>query len=137
MTNQPLNLPQVGDTITIQLAIVLCKHFQLLPLVTRITANPQCYKDWIFDGASLLPDTLFSKLFHIPHLAEIALKHDLKYAYGELDNDAERYQADLTFRQELLNDGANPLLAWLMYKAVRIAGGKWLHTSFSWGFAKK
>ncbi len=130
-------LPDIGDTITTPRAIKLCEHYGFIPLTKRLKANPHHYKDWLFDGASLLPDTLFSKVFHIPHLIEIALRHDLKYAYGELGNTTERQQADLIFKQELLADGAHPLLAWLMYRAVRIAGGQWLHSSFSWGFAQK
>ena len=41
-------------------------------IVKRIDDQPGDFKDWIFDGASLLPDNLISKLFHIPHLIEIA-----------------------------------------------------------------
>ena len=92
--------------------------------------------DWIFDGASLVPDKLMAKLFHIPHLIEIPLKHDLKYAYGELGNEEERLRADHEFKQDLLVDGTHPLVAKGMFTLVRRCGNEKLKTSFSWGFAR-
>ena len=105
-------------------------------IVKRIDDQPGDFKDWIFDGASLLPDNLISKLFHIPHLIEIALKHDLKYAYGELGNEEERLRADQEFKQDLLADGTHPWVAEVMFKMVRLGGSEKLKTSFSWGFAR-
>jgi len=79
----------------------------------------------------------FSKVVGIPNLTEIALKHDLKYAYGAPGNKEEKLQADKEFELELLKDGASPEIAELMFKAVDIFGDGLMKTSFSWGFARK
>jgi hypothetical protein len=104
---EPITLPQVGDTIDTTLALKLCKHFSFDALAIRIQNNPENYNDWVFDGASMLPDKLFSKIFHIPNLVEVSLKHDLKYAYGESGNNSEKHQADLDFQHDLIADGAS------------------------------
>ncbi|WP_027147601.1 hypothetical protein [Methylobacter tundripaludum] len=85
----------------------------------------------------MIPDGLFSKVVGIPNLTEIALKHDLKYAYGAPGNKEEKLQADKEFELELLKDGASPEIAELMFKAVDIFGDGLMKTSFSWGFARK
>lgn len=46
-------------------------------------------------------------------------------------------KADKEFKGELLNDGASPEIAELMFKAVDIFGDGLVKTSFSWGFARK
>ena len=132
-----ITLPAVGNTISLDRARALCQHYGLAHLVTRITsARPGEFKDWVFDGASMLPDDQVAELFHIPHLIEIALKHDLKYAYGEPGNDNERLRADQDFRQDLLADGTNPVVAEAMFQSVRLGGSGVIKTSFSWGFAR-
>jgi hypothetical protein len=130
--------PAIGERITTARARVLCLELgaQFEYIVQRIDAAPGDFKDWIFDGASLLPDELVAKLFHIPHLIDIALKHDLKYAYGELGNEAERLRADQAFKQDLLADGADAWVAEAMFKSVRLGGSEYVKTSFSWGFAR-
>lgn len=85
----------------------------------------------------MLPDDLVAQYFHIPHLIEIALKHDLKYAYGEPGNNTERLQADQDFKQDLLADETNPLVAEAMFRSVRLGGSGLIKTSFSWGFARR
>jgi hypothetical protein len=133
-------IPAIGDTITTARARALCQDFgpKFKYIVDRIdTAQPDEFKDWIFDGASLLPDDLVAQFFHIPHLTEISLKHDLKYAYGEPGNDAERLRADEDFKQDLLDDGTNRPVADAMFKSVRLGGSGRIKTSFSWGFARR
>ena len=130
-----MKLPEIGDTITTEQAIQLCEHFGYKYLVDRLNNNPVDYKTWIFDGASMVPDQLFSKLFHIPNLVEIALKHDLKYAYGEQGNDTEKLRADLEFALDILNDGASPRMAKLMFAAVDSGGKEELNTPYSWAYA--
>ena len=93
-------------------------------------------KDWIFDGASMLPDKLMARLLRIPHLTEIALKHDLKYAYGELGNEEERLRADRELKEDLLADGTRRWLAETIFRIVRLSGSERWKTSFSWGFAR-
>jgi hypothetical protein len=131
-----MKLPKIGDTITTEYAKELCRHFGFDYLVERLEANPEDYKSWVFDGASMIPDRLFSKLFQIPNLTEIALRHDLKYAYGESGNKREKLRADLEFELEVLNDGASAEMAKLMFAAVDVGGKEILNTSFSWGFAR-
>lgn len=133
-----MDLPAIGATITTERARALCRErgaaFDYI--IERIEACPGDFKNWIFDGASLVPDHLAAKILHIPHLLEIALKHDLKYAYGELGNEAERLRADREFRADLIADGTNPLVAESLFAAVRLGGREELKTSFSWGFAR-
>ncbi|PHS39583.1 MAG: hypothetical protein COB07_05905 [Sulfurovum sp.] len=130
-----MTLPKIDDTITTEYAIKLCEHFGYKYLVTRLRENPNNYKDWVFDGASMVNDDIFSKLFHIPNLVEIALKHDLKYAYGEQGNKEEKLRADLEFELDLVNDGASPEIAKLMFVAVDKGGEESLKTKYTWAYA--
>ncbi|MBN2428248.1 MAG: hypothetical protein JXK94_07930 [Deltaproteobacteria bacterium] len=132
-----MNLPKIGDPVTTEYAIELCQHFGFDYLVERLEAYPEDYKEWVFDGASMIPDNLFSKLFKIPNLTEIALRHDLKYAYGASGDNREKLKADLEFALEVLNDGASAEMTKLMFTAVDVGGKEILKTSFSWGFARK
>jgi hypothetical protein len=135
---EKMTLPAIDETITTGRARDLCQHFGFVSLVQRIdAAQPNEFRDWIFDGASMLPDDLVARSFHIPHLIEISLKHDLKYAYGEPNNAAERLKADEEFKQDLLNDGAPPSVAEAMFKSVRLGGSGPIRTRFSWGFARR
>ena len=74
---------------------------------------------------------------NIPDILEVALKHDLKYAYGHPGNRAEKLRADLEFEIDLLNDGASPEIARIMFAAVDIGGSEILNTSYSWAFAQR
>lgn len=130
-------LPKVGDIINNERAKEICDHFGYTHLVERINAKPENYKEWTFDGASMIPDDTFAKMFNIPNLIEIALKHDLKYAYGESGNTAEKLQADQDFEQDLINDGASPVVAKFLFKSVDKFGKEEFKTPFSWAFAKK
>lgn len=133
-----MTLPEIGERITTARARALCLERGPMfdYIVKRIDANPDDFKDWIFDGASMVPDELASKLLHIPNLIAIALKHDLKYAYGELGNDAERLKADQEFKQDLLADGTDRLVAEAMFQAVRLGGSEHVKSRFSWGYAR-
>ena len=130
--------PSIGETITTDRARALGLELGAMfdYIVQRIDASPGDFKDWVFDGASMVPDELTAKLLHIPHLIDIALKHDPKYAYGELGNDAERLRTDQDFKQDLLADGADQLIAEAMFQAVRIGGSEHTKSRFSWGFAR-
>ncbi|CAG0943272.1 hypothetical protein BROC_02214 [Candidatus Brocadiaceae bacterium] len=130
-------IPKIGETITTNKALDLCRSFGIDYLIERIEINPEAFKDWVFDGASMIPDALFAQVFDIPSLTEIGLRHDLKYGYGELGNHQEKARVDEEFKQELLGDGASPTLAQLMYQAVDTFGGGPIATDFSWGFARK
>ncbi|PLY02549.1 MAG: hypothetical protein C0623_03550 [Desulfuromonas sp.] len=130
-----ITLPEIGETITTERAIELCRHYRFQYLVDRITAHPERYKSWRFDGVSMAPDGLFAWLFGIPNITEIALRHDLKYAYGEKGNTAERRAADLALKQEIKEDGGSAWIARVMFKAVNRFGKEKYQTSYSWAFA--
>ncbi len=132
-----MKLPKIGDTIGSNMALLLCEHFNLTYLVKRINDNPSIFRPWRFDGASMLPDGWWSRRFNIPNLTEIALRHDLKYAYGDLKNKKERLKADLEFTLELLADGASAWIAKTMLLAIIGGGSRWFRLSFTWGFARK
>jgi len=126
---------EIGDKITVERGLQLCEHFGYKHLAGRLKENPNNYKDWIFDGASMVPNKLFSRLFRIPNLTKIALKHDLKYAYGEKGNKTERLRADLEFTLDILNDGASPAMAKLILAVIDNGGAEKLNTSYSWAYA--
>ena len=130
-------IPSIGDVISVVRALEICRNYQFTYLVERLSDNQDAFKDWTFDGASILADKIFAKIFSIPNLIEIALRHDLKYAYGEFNNKSERLLADEQFRQDLLNDGCLSWVAQAMYLAVRAFGNFPIKTDFSWGFARK
>ena len=44
-----MDLPKIGETITTERAVELCKYFGLQSLVRRIELNPEAYKDWKLD----------------------------------------------------------------------------------------
>jgi len=129
-------LPQIGETITTQRALELCKHFSFDHLVKRLETDSDRFKSWEFDGCSMIPDKIASKLIGVPTLTEICLRHDLGYAYGEPKNKEERLKVDFTFGIELLEGGASASIAQMMFEGVRIGGGEF-GMSFSWAFARK
>ena len=100
------NFPQIGDMVTTEQALALCRDFGLDYLVERIECDPDKYKEWEFDGCSGLPDELMG-LFTGCDWKDITFKcclpHDLGYGYGEPGNEAERktdyysHQLNLTF----------------------------------------
>ena len=133
-----MQLPAIGETVTPSRGRDLCLHFGYTELADRIDHDPGAFKAFVFDGASMIPDRFVSQVAKIPHLTEIALRHDLKYAYGEPGNKEERERADAAFKKEVLEDGAAPFVAEAMYQAVRLFGDPPppFRTSFSWGFAR-
>ncbi|MFH0728861.1 MAG: hypothetical protein V2B19_21310 [Pseudomonadota bacterium] len=136
-----MQLPIIGDTITTDKAIMLCRHFSLDHLIRRIEADPGQYADWIFDGCSGLPDEIMG-FFTGCNWQDITyhccLTHDLRYAYGEKDNEAERKEADEELYHNLVNKaGMKAWCASAFLVAVRIGGVEDFGLSFSWGFAHK
>jgi len=123
-----MKLPEIGDTITTQKALELCAHFGLDYLVERINWNPDCYKDWTFDGCSGLPDEVMG-LFTGCHWKDITYKyclpHDLCYGYGEPGDDIEREWVDVKFYSDLVTKaGMSKWLASAFLAAVRIGGAE-------------
>jgi hypothetical protein len=131
-----VELPEIDDLITTQRALKLCALYGFDHLVERIEENPELFKEWRFDGCSMTPDAVLSKLLKVPSLTEICLRHDLGYAYGDPGNEKERLKVDRIFQNELLNAGAGEFTAIAMFEAVRAGGREELCLSFSWSFAR-
>ena len=130
------DIPKIGDIISTGKALELCDYFGLITLAKRIVDNPDIFKPWKFDGCSMMPDHIVSRLINVPALTEICLKHDLKYAYGEPGNNEERLRADYELGVDLLRGGASAEVSLLFFTGVQAGGGE-LGLSFSWGFARK
>jgi hypothetical protein len=132
--------PEIGEVVSTEWALDLCKHFGLDYLVERISANLNKYRAWKFDGVSCMPDELLGFFFKldwkdITYLC--ALPHDLAYAYGEKGNEEERKQADVKLYNDLIDIGMKEWCAKAFLEAVRIGGAEAFGTSFTWGFAFK
>jgi len=138
-------LPSIGDTINTVRALDLCRSYvaagriEFVYLETRLSAvPPQSFKDWTFDGVSVTWDAGFAALWNVPNITEIALRHDLKYAYGEIGpgEDQERKRADQELMNEVIQDGGNQTLALAMFGSVQLFGGSKGKQLWSWGFAR-
>lgn len=136
-----MQLPEIGDIITSDRAIELCRHFNLDYLVERIGQASDAYKDWEFDGVSCLPDELAAMILGVDDKTlthGCALPHDLAYAYGEPGNNEEKKAADIKLREDLISKAKmNKFWAEIFYRAVRIGGVEELGRSFSWAFARR
>lgn len=131
-----MQIPKIGDTITNDIAIELCLHYGFDEIVQRIKHSPSMFKPWVFDGASgINDDALIGQLLGIPNIIEIALKHDLQYAYGVLNDRYARKAADMRLKQDILDDGGAELVAQSAYFSVRL-GGDVPNTGYQWGFAR-
>lgn len=129
-------LPKIGEVVTTERALELCVHYDLNYLAERIEDNPDHFKEWEFDGCSMTPTEVVSKIIKVPSLAEICLRHDLGYAYGDPGNEEERLMVDRQFQSELLNAGASEYVAKTMFNAVREGGKEKYCLPFSWSFAR-
>ncbi len=136
-----MNFPKIGETITPDMALELCEYFNLYDLKNRIENNPNKYKDWVFDGISLLNDKFAATISHVDQYiltTDCALPHDLRYGYGEPGNKKERKDADEKFKSDLIKKAKmNKFWAFIFYSAVRIGGAETLSLSYSWAFAHK
>ncbi len=128
-------IPEIGETITNERAIELCMHYELDEIVQRIKHSPSLFKPWVFDGASCVNDELLAEVFNLPGIEEIALQHDLAYAYGVIGDRRARKQADIKLKEDVVDDGGSEALAYTAYLLVR-AGGNIPDTGYQWGFAR-
>ena len=133
--------PEIGDTVTTDQALDLCRHFKLDYVTARIENHPEHYKSWKFDGCSGLPDEvmgLFTGCDWRDITYKCCLPHDLGYGYGELGNDIERKRVDLKFYSDLVTKaGMKKWQASAFLAGVRIGGPEAFGLSFSWGFAHR
>ena len=85
--------------------------------------------DFTSDGCSLFIDGTFAK----PELwKECCLLHDMAYWRGGTEE--ERKQADLAFKACVEKKTEDPILASLMYEAVRAGGAPHFPTWYRWGY---
>ena len=85
--------------------------------------------DFASDGCSMFIDGTFEK----PELwKECCLLHDMAYWRGGTEE--ERKQADLAFKACVEKKTEDPLLANLMYEAVRAGGAPHFPTWYRWGY---
>ena len=131
-----VEIPKIGETVTTERASELCVHYGMNRLAERIDNSPDVFKEWKFDGCSMTPTEVLSEIIKVSSLAEICLRHDLGYAYGEPGNDKKRLIVDKTFQNELISAGASEFVAKAMFEAVRAGGKEELCLPFSWGFAR-
>lgn len=134
--------PKIGELITTERAIELCRHFALQHLVERISAHPEQFRPWRYDGVSCVPDELLMLFTGRGHTwqditNECALPHDLQYAYGSPGDRHEKYIADHDFSVRLVTKaGMKPGLAEMFRQLVERYGGEERRKSYSWGFAR-
>ena len=137
---QIMKLPEIGEIITTERALDLCRHFNLDYLVARIEADPESFTHWKFDGCSCLPDEclgLFTGCKWRDITFHCCLPHDLCYAYGELGNQAERKRVDAKIYSDLVTKaGMKKWMASAFLAGVRTGGAESFGLSFSWGFAR-
>jgi len=136
---EKMNLPEIGDMVTTEEALELCRYFGLDYLIERIESDPGRYKEWKFDGCSGLPDEVmgfFTGCDWKDITYKCCLPHDLCYGYGEPGNDIERKQVDQKFYSDLVTKaGMKKWCASAFFAGVRIGGAEAFGRSFSWGFA--
>ncbi len=136
-----MKYPELKETITTARALELCKHFEMHTLVERILRNPEQYKEWKFDGVSVLNEKFAAGIANVDQKTltyQCALPHDLTYAYGTPGGKEERKRVDDVFKQNLLNKAhMSEFWASIFHKAVRIGGAEELGLSFTWAFAQK
>jgi hypothetical protein len=134
-----MEFPQIGDTVTTEHALAMCRHFNLDYLISRIESDPGKYKEWKFDGCSVIRDEImgfFTDCDWQDITYKCCLPHDLCYGYGEPGNDIERERVDLKFYSDLVTKaGMKKWQAAAFRAAVRIGGAEVFGLSFSWGFA--
>ena len=132
-----MKLPKIGEIITVEDGLKLCKHFKLDYLVERLEKHPENYKEFRFDGCSCLPDELlglFTGLNWKDITYKCCLPHDLKYAYGNcgLNWRNEKHEVDTKFYEDLLSIKMKDWCAKTFLTAVEVGGGKEFGFQFSW-----
>lgn len=135
---------ELGNTVTPQQALNLAEYYELTHIVERFEINPHFlstnYKDFIFDGASCLIDSVTAFIVGINSdcfTYECAMPHDIAYYFGEPNNKKERKEADLIFKSNLIKKcHMNKYIANVFYLFVRLGGFK-SNLSFAWSFGLK
>lgn len=100
----------------------------LLFLIHTASAAEEPPKPFITDGCSNFFDGGFSDS---EQWLDCCTEHDLAYWRG--GSKQERLLADQKFKQ-CIAERANPILAELMYRAVRLFGHPHNHADYRWGY---
>lgn len=139
-----VKMPEIGDVITVDWGLALCQELGLDYLVERLMNHPERYKPFKFDGVSGINDKFLGVLnggkWHL--FTQIALPHDLAFAYGTLGREDEEKQeaewkvANDRFERECVTIAlASPDDAAFARQLVERGGREELHLPWSWGFA--
>lgn len=136
-----MKLPSIGDTITTEAGLELCRYFDFRHLSERIKVQPENYKPWTFDGCSGLPDEVmgfFTGCDWRDITYRCCLPHDMGYAYGTPGDNRERALVDKQFHLDLIFKGGMKIWgADVFFYMVRRFGGERFGLSFSWAFAQR
>lgn len=131
---------KIGDKITPEIGLELCKHFGFDYLVKRLEGNLDMYKSFVFDGVSGFNDGLAALLAEVDEkdlTYLVALPHDLQFGYGELGNEREEAMVNKAFRDNFIKIGAESWRVWIAVKLVESIGAEELGFNFCWAFALK
>lgn len=129
-----MELPQKGETVSLDRIKEICEHFNLTELWSKIESNPPP-KPFKSDGCSMWLDSWFGV-----SLYQACFLHDLKYWAGYPDKDGDEEVERLIADAELMIHVAKLLkdtkMAETMFHGVRVGGHKIFKQPFSWGFGR-
>ena len=134
-----VELPEIGDTITLEWWIELAEYFGLDSVAKKLREHPERYRPWVFDGCSGLPQRAFKILCGDKY--DIVTKfcccpHDLSHAAGGTEE--ERAKSNEDFRENLIDLAKfSEAKAYGFYYSVVVGGSDKFDTEWKWGFALK
>jgi len=139
-----MELPQIGEVITVERGLLLCQYLGLDYLIERLQSRHELYRPFKFDGVSFIPDQ-YMGIFNNGRgdlITRESLAHDLAFAYGTLAREdpdkktAEWEVANDRFEADIIkNAGVSPANSRLLRQFVEVGGREALHLPWSWGFA--
>ncbi len=91
--------------------------------------EPQAIKDFTSDGCSLFPNR---SIILEKDWCDCCFEHDKVYWMGGTEQ--ERLDADIIFRDCILEKTADKNLSEFMYKGVRFGGSPYFFTWYRWGY---
>ena len=136
-----IKIPSIGDTITPELGIDLCRRFGMHGVADRVAEHPERYRAFEYDGCTGLPDDLFKRISFAGldwgKITDLCcLPHDLGYAYGIPGDEAGRALQDYAFFEDLqFRAGVPEAVAAIFLDVVRRYGRTGYGADFSWSFA--
>jgi len=124
-------LPGIGEEVLLPRIKVICEHYGLHALWTKIERDPpvQPFKS---DGLTGWFDEWRGK-----NLYPAGFLHDLKYWAGYPGEDVERLVADAEFMIDVARILGSTEMAEAMFRGVRLGGTEKFNAPFSWGFGRR